>query len=107
MKLLIALTILLVSSCGSPTKYRPSIYGHDFVNREIVTPNTHVRISCGDRQFNKFVSVSLDDLAKLALVLKEAKVPKKVRILIEGFGKEVSLRKKLQALDNYSNPGSK
>ena len=106
MMLLMLLTTSLVS-CGSPTKYRPSIYGHDYIQREIVTPKTHVRISCGDREFNKFVSVSLDDLAKLALVLKEAKVPKKVRILIEGFGKEVSLRAKLQKLDKYSTPGSK
>jgi hypothetical protein len=104
--LLILLTTSL-SSCGSPTKYRPSIYGHDYVQREIVTPVTHVRISCGDEEFNKYVSVSLKDLSKLALVLKEAKVPKKVRVLIEGFGKEVDLRTKLQKLDNFSNPGTR
>jgi hypothetical protein len=96
MKQRILLTILLInlSACGSQTTYRPSIYGHDFETREIITPSTHIRISCGAREFNKYVSVSLKDLSKLALVLKNAKVPRKVRILIEGFGKEVALRKK-------------
>ena len=90
---LILLTILL-SSCGSTTTYRPSIYGHDYITREIITPVTHKRISCGDKDFNKYVSVNLSDLAKLAIILKNAKVPKKVRILVEGFKNEVDQREK-------------
>lgn len=99
MKLLIFSTILL-SSCGSTTSYRPSIYGHDYINREIVKPVTHERISCGENDFNRFVSIDLDDLRKLALVLKNAKVPRKVRILIEGFEKEVNRKRKLQGVDD-------
>ena len=99
MKLLILLTILCVS-CGSATTYRPSIYGHDYINQEIVTPTTHERISCGAEDFNKYVSISLKDLTKLALVLKYAKVPKKVRVLIEGFRKELKKVKKA----NYIAP---
>jgi hypothetical protein len=95
-KLLTTLTILCASACGSNTTYRPSIYGHDYVNREIITPATYARISCGDAEFNKYVSVNLDDLAKLALILKHSKVPKKVRVLIEDFSKEVDLRVKMQ-----------
>jgi len=96
--------MILLNSCGSVTTYRPSIYGHDYAQREIITPETHVRISCGDQEFNKYVSVSLSDLSKLAIILKNAKVPKKVRILVEGFSKEVKLRKKLQNFDGFSNP---
>ena len=99
MKLLIFLTILCVSSCGSPTTYRPSIYGHDYITRVIVTPVTRKRISCGDREFNKYVSVSLKDLSKLAIILKEAKVPRKVRILVEAFNKEVKSVKLKQKID--------
>lgn len=91
--LLITLTILL-SSCGSKTTYRPSIYGHDYINAEIITPVTHKRISCSEKDFNKYVSVDLKDLSKLAMVLKYAKLPRKVRILIEAFSKEVKKRKK-------------
>jgi len=93
-KLLTTLTILFLSACGSNTTYRPSIYGHDYINREIITPVNHARISCGEEAFNKYVSVNLNDLAKLALVLKHSKVPKKVRLLIENFKKEVDLRVK-------------
>ena len=101
-KLLTILTILCLSACGSITTYRPSIYGHDYINREIVTPTTHARISCGDREFNKYVSVSLEDLTKLALILKHSKVPKKVRRLVEKFTKEVDLRAKLQDFKGIS-----
>ncbi len=97
-KLLLTLTILC-ASCGSTTDYRPSIYGHDYINREIITPVTFERISCGDKRFNEYVSVNLDDLAKLALILKHSKVPKKVRLLVEKFKKEVDLRAKLQNKD--------
>lgn len=102
MKQLMFLMILFVSACGSTTSYRPSIYGHDYKNMEIITPVTYQRISCGDPAFQRYVSVDLDDLRKLALVLKNAKVPKKVRILIEGFGKEVDQR--FKQMDGFSIP---
>lgn len=85
----ILLTIFLISSCSTPTTYRPSIYGHDYVNSEIVTPITHERISCGASEFNRYASVSLEDLTNLALVLKYSDVPPEVRIIIEGFTNEV------------------
>lgn len=90
--------LLLASmvSCGSKTKYRPSIYGHDYMNMEIIKPVTFDRVSCGDPDFNKYVSVSLDDLSKLALVLREAKVPRAVRVIIENFNKELESKKALQ-----------
>ena len=87
-------TFLIVSSCGSLTKYRPSIYGHDYRNQEIITPVTFERISCGNPTFNEYASVKLDDLVKLALVLKYAKLPFKVRVLVDGFTKEVEKRNK-------------
>ena len=90
MKQLTYLTILLIlSSCLSHTKYRPSIYGHDHVTQEIVTPVSHERIYTGDPEFNKFVSIKLSDLSKLALVLRHAKLPRKVRRIVEKFTKEV------------------
>ena len=89
-KLLTTLTTLLVlSGCLSHTKYRPTIYGHDYQNQEIITPTTHERIYTGSPAFNKYVSISLHDLAKLALVLKNAKLPRKVRFIVERFNKEV------------------
>ena len=100
MKLLLLLTILCVSSCGSQTTYRPSIYGHDYINREIITPVTFERISCGERDFQKYASVNLKDLSKLALILQEAKLPKKVRIIIEAFEKEVKTVQKKQRLED-------
>ena len=89
-KLPIILTLLCVlSGCLGHTKYRPSIHGHDYLRQEIIEPTTHRRIYTGDAEFNKFVSISLDDLAKLALVLKNAKLPRKVRRIVERFSKEV------------------
>ena len=94
-KLLIHLTIfLLLSSCGSRTTYKPSIYGHDYLNQEIITPVTHERIYCGSPEFNKYATVKLEDLVSLALILKYAKLPKKVRLIVEGFRKEVATRNK-------------
>jgi hypothetical protein len=94
MKRPVFLTMFLISSCASGTKYKPSIYGHDYRNREIITPVTHERIYCGTREFNKFASVRLEDLTKLALILKYAKVPRKVRLIVENFRKEVAKRNK-------------
>lgn len=85
---------LILSSCGSLTTYRPSIYGHDFKTMEIVTPVTYERISCGEKEFNKYASIKLSDLSKLALILKNAKLPKKVRFIIERFKREVDKRAK-------------
>lgn len=95
------LLILLITlgSCRSTTTYRPSVYGHDYITREIIKPKTYERISTGDKEFNKYVSFSLDDLNKLRLILKDAKLSKKVRIIIEKFDNEVEAYKKLQALE--------
>ena len=89
-KLLATLTLLCVlSGCLSTTKYRPSIHGHDYLRQEIIEPITYRRIYTGDAEFNRYVSISLDDLAKLAIVLKNAKLPRKVRRIVERFSKEV------------------
>lgn len=90
MKLLIFLTILFVSSCGSPTTYRPWIHGHSTKDQAIIVPQTKERIYCSEDRFQEYVSVSIQDLQALALILKHAKVPKKVRIIIERFNKDVS-----------------
>jgi len=95
MKLLTILTTcLILNSCGTNTKYRPSIYGHDYKAQEIITPITYKRVKCGDPEFNEYASVRLDDLSRLALILKYAKLPRKVRLLIENFRKEVEQRNK-------------
>lgn len=96
MKQLMILTIFLFSSCGSHTTYRPLIHGHDYLNQEIIVPRTHERIHCGEKRFNKYVSLSLDDLTRLALVLKNAKLPKKVRLLVEKFSHELIEKNKSQ-----------
>jgi len=102
-KLLTTLTLLCVlSGCLSHTKYRPSIHGHDYLNQEIIEPKTYRRIYTGDPAFNEYVSISLDDLAKLALVLKNAKLPRKVRFIVERFTKEV---KEVEAVNKkFLNP---
>lgn len=91
MKLLIYLTILCASlGCGSTTTYRPWIHGHSALEEAIIVPQTKERIYCNDEErFQKYVSVSILDLQKLALILKHAKVPKKVRIIVENFRKDV------------------
>jgi len=90
MKLLTTLILLCVlSGCLRSTSYRPTVYGHDYLNQEIITPTTHKRIYTGDPEFNKFVSISLEDLSKLVLVLKNARLKRKVRRVVEKFSKEV------------------
>lgn len=80
------LLIALTTSCGSSeTTYRPVVYGHDYVAMEIIRPITFERVSCGDPDFNKYVSVSIDDLVKLATVLKNAKLPRHIRIIVEQY----------------------
>ncbi len=89
---MLQLTLLItLGSCRSTTTYRPTVYGHDYITREIIEPKTYRRINTGDKEFNKFVSFSLDDLAKLRLLLKDAKLSKKVRIIIEKFDKDLVL----------------
>lgn len=95
MKLLTTLTtFLILSSCGSRFKYRPVIYGHDYINQEIITPVTYKRIRTNDKKFNEYASIKLDDLSKLALVLKYAKLPLKVRILVDKYSQELTKRLK-------------
>lgn len=90
MKLLTTLTMLCVlSGCLRSTSYRPTIHGHDYLNQEIIEPKTYRRIYTGSPEFNKYVSISLADLSKLALVLKNARLPRKVRRVVERFTKEV------------------
>ena len=96
MKRLILLMILCVSSCGSSTKYRPEILGHDYKNLEIIKPKTYERVYCGDESFNKYASVSLKDLKKIALILKEAKIPWQVKVIVEELEKEVKRLEKAQ-----------
>ena len=86
--------------CRSTTTYRPSIYGHDFIRREIVVPVSKKRISTGDKEFNEFVSIKLTDLSKLVLILDDAKLSKKVRVIIEKFDNEIKAHEKSQALSN-------
>lgn len=99
MKLLIFLTILCVTSCGSPTTYRPDVYGHDYMNMTIIEPISKRRISCGDEEFNEYASVKLKDIVKIATVLKKAKLPRHIRILIEDFETEIKELEKLQKLE--------
>lgn len=103
MKLLILLTILC-ASCSSPTKYRPTIYGHDYKYGEIVKPITHERISCRDEEFNKYVSFSLKDFSKIALLLEKADVPYDIRIILEKFEKELKQVKRKQSLNPHIKP---
>lgn len=101
MRTVIGPLILLITlgSCRSTTTYRPSVYGHDYITREIIAPKTHKRISTGDKEFNKYVSFSLTDLTKLRAILKDAKLSKKVRIIIEKFDNEVTAQEKSQAVE--------
>lgn len=89
MKLLLFLTILCVSGCGSNTTYRPMVYGHDYMRMALVEPVTFRRISCGDEEFQEYASVKVEDLVKIATVLKKAKVPKHIRVLVESLTKEL------------------
>jgi len=91
--------LTIFGSCRGSLVYRPMIYGHDYVGREIITPKTKVRISTGDREFNKFVSISFDDLNKLAALLKDGKFSKKVRILVGKHKKNLKAHEKSQALE--------
>lgn len=80
MKLLILLMILC-TSCASKTDWRPDVYGHDYVTREIIAPD-HSRINTGDKEFNCYVSFSLAHLKKLALIVKHGKFPRHILLLI-------------------------
>ena len=94
------LMCLIVGSCKSLTTYRPAIYGHDYVSREIITPVSHNRISCGDKEFNKYVSFSLTDLTKIGVLLKNAKLSRKVRIILEKFDKDIKKKIKKNKADD-------
>lgn len=93
MKLQIYLTILCASlfllGCGSQTTYRPWIHGHSTLEEAIIVPQTKERIYCNEDRFQNYVSVSITDLQNLALILKHSKVPKKVRLIVEKFNKDV------------------
>lgn len=69
---------------------------------ELVRPKKKGRISCGDPQFEMYASVHLNDLKKLALILKKAKLPRHVRIIVEQLNNEVS---ELEAKGLASNQG--
>lgn len=60
----------------------------------IIEPKTFKRISCGEPEFQAYASVSIDDLVRIATVLKNAKLPRHIRILVEQFNEEV---KKLES----------
>ena len=83
------LLTLSTTSCSSNTTYRPKIYGHDYYTMTIIEPVTYKATYCGDPDFNKYVSVKLEDLTKLALVLKKAKLPIHIRIIIEEFNNDI------------------
>lgn len=100
-KPLLILTILCISGCGSNTTYRPLVYGHDYMNMTIIEPKTFRRISCGDEEFNGYASVRVEDIAKLATVLKKAKLPRHIRILVEQLNNEVV---ELNGLDSTKKP---
>ena len=102
-KIAILLLISLTTSCASSTTYRPKIYGHDFQDGSIIAPKTHERISCSEFRFNEYVSISLDDLAKLALALKNAKLPRHIRIIIEDVNRELRQLKTEQLLSVSSD----
>lgn len=96
MKRLIILTILCVS-CGSEVKYRPMILGHDYKNLEIIKPNRQGRIYCGDEEFNNYASIHTQDVANIALVLKNAKVPWYLRHILQDIKKKMA--KELEAVN--------
>lgn len=88
--------LILCASCAGTTTYRPSIYAHDYKYGEIIVPVTKERISCREPEFNKYVSFSLEDFSKIALVLKKAELPRHVIIILEKFEKELRLVKQKQ-----------
>ena len=90
--------LCVVSSCGSKTKWRPPIYGHDYKRGEIVAPD-HSRISTTSDKFNCFVSVRIDDFKKVALALNKGKFPRHIRILIEKYKMVEKSKKKINKLD--------
>lgn len=93
---------LCLTSCGSNTTYRPEILGHDYMRMELVKPKKQGRISCGDPQFEMYASVHLNDLKKLALILKKAKLPRHVRLLVEELNKEVEVLETKGLVSNQS-----
>lgn len=81
-------TIFLISSCGSTTTYRPPIAAHDYKNMELVLKD-HSRVYAGDKKFNEYASIHLDDLIKIAIIIKNAKLPKHIILIVEQYEKEV------------------
>lgn len=61
------------------------------MNMTIIEPVTKRRVSCGDDEFNEYASVRVEDIAKLATVLKKARLPKHIRILVEEFNNEIKM----------------
>lgn len=94
------LIFLILGSCAKTTKYRPLIYGHDYTYGEIIRPVSYERISCRSPEFQDYVSFSIDDLAKVRLLIKHGKLPKKVRIILEKFDKDFEkIKRKNKALE--------
>ena len=89
MKLLIVLMILC-ASCGSDIKYRPIVLSHDYKNMELVKPNRQGRIYAGDPEFQEYASVHVQDIANIALVLKNAKVPWYLKHILKDINKKLT-----------------
>jgi len=74
----ISIAAVLLTGCGGSIKWRPNIYVHDYENKLILDADNN-KVACNSKEFNNYVSMSIDDLGELAFVVHNAKMPRKVR----------------------------
>lgn len=80
----IVLLVTLMTGCGN-LKYRPVIFVFDHEKLEIT--NGKDRVYCGDESIKGYYAVDGDDLNDIKTVLKHAKVPWHIKIVLERLKK--------------------
>lgn len=82
----IFLISLFLFSCGhEPVEFRPTIWATDYVNGDIVQSGTGNRLSCYEKKIQEYACMSLNDIVTLASILRNAKVPKKLKKELDNF----------------------
>lgn len=82
-------TFLLLSSCELvDVKWRPNFYDHNYVKQEII-PAVGDVVSCKSPEFEEFVSLPRSDVRELALIIKEAKIPRDLQERLDEIVEEL------------------
>ena len=83
-----ALLVMLMTGCGS-LDYRPVAFVFD--SKELEITNGTDRVYCGDKKIEGYYAIDGDDLNDIKTVLKHAKVPWHIKIVLDRLKKRAFL----------------